>query len=61
MSVYFNVAGAVCVCWRSWALHLFVGRNHWTWGHEEDWYDGPIDNWGFGPLFLLVRVPWGGD
>lgn len=58
-------AGAISFWWDSpkpyrgrhdWCLHLGVYRKYWTWGYESDWYDGPIDHWGLGPLFLLVML-----
>lgn len=56
----FGGAGLVCVTFGPWALHFLVGRGHWQWGYEEDWYDGPLPSWGCGPLFLLCGMDtWG--
>lgn len=37
-----------------WYAHFFIRREHWVWGYEEDWYDGPLPSFGLGPLFLVV-------
>lgn len=50
----FNMAGLVCVHCGPWSLHLFVKPKYWTWGREEEWYDGPLPEYGLGPLFKLA-------
>ncbi|MDP2683549.1 MAG: hypothetical protein Q8P20_00680 [bacterium] len=38
------------------ALHLFIPhKRDWRCGINEYWLDGPVKEWGLGPLFLLVR------
>lgn len=56
VSVSFRMAGLVCLTVGPWNLHLFVKRSHWTWGYEEDWYDGPLPNYGLGPFALLCAI-----
>lgn len=49
-------AGLVMVKVGPWYLHLLVKREHWVWGFVEDWYDGPLPNYGLGPFFLLAGM-----
>ena len=53
-------AGLIWFCFVAfrweWNVHIFVKRSHWIWGHEEDWYDGPLPQWGLGPLFLVAAM-----
>jgi hypothetical protein len=52
-------AGLICFLTPRFALHFFVlDRTFWVWGKYKGWYDGPIYEWGFGPFFLLVFIPW---
>jgi len=48
-------AGLVCIWTTFWVLHVGVQRGFRVWGHQDDWHDGPIDSWGAGPLFLIMR------
>lgn len=56
VTFHFKMAGLICVQVGPWALHLFVKKSCWVWGFEEDWYDGPLPNYGLGPLFLLAGM-----
>jgi len=42
--------------WNTWCIHIGLAREDWTWGYDEDYYDGPLPMFGCGPLFL---VTWG--
>lgn len=46
-------AGVFCLSWRGFSLHVGVRREYWVWGYKEDWYDGPLPAWGFGPLVMF--------
>jgi len=54
VNVGFNMAGLLCFMCGPWALHVAVRPSHWQWWYKEEWYDGPLPSWGFGPLFLLA-------
>ena len=56
VSLVSRMAGLICILCGPWALHVFVKRSCWTWGYEEDWYDGPLPSYGMGPLFLLTAI-----
>lgn len=47
-------AGLICFAWKHWSLHLFVQREEWVFGREDDYFDGPLWYFGAGPLFLLA-------
>lgn len=51
-----SLAGFVSVSWGRWAFHFGVDSGFWVWGHEYVMPDFCMDSWGFGPLFLLVRL-----
>ncbi len=34
-------------------LHVLLTREHWQWGYQKEWYDGPLWSFGFGPFFLI--------
>jgi len=52
-----NRAGLACVTVGPWHVYFFVWREHWAWGYEDDWYDGPLPNYGLGP-FILACAMW---
>ncbi len=35
-------------CW--WWCVTLQRPSNWAWGREESWYDGPITNFGVGPI-----------
>lgn len=39
-----------------WTLHFLVWPSFWQLGKQEDWYDGPLVSYGFGPFFLLAGM-----
>lgn len=41
-----------------WVLHLVVHPRFWVWGFSETRYDGPIYQFGIGPLLLFCWQPW---
>jgi hypothetical protein len=49
-------AGLVAVYLDQWAFHFLVQRGHWFWGHDVEEYDCAFEYYGWGPLFLLVKV-----
>ncbi len=49
-----NMAGLVCLTCGPWSLHLLVRKRHWSWGYTKGWWDGPMPEYGLGPLFKLV-------
>ena len=64
MCIHFGwkrTAGLICFSWgtkrgASYSLHFIVSPRHWVWGKQQSWYDGPIYEYGIGPLFLLSIV-----
>ena len=36
-----------------WVLHLFPSKQFWVWGRQDNYYDGPIIEYGCGPLFMF--------
>ena len=58
ISFFWKHAGLISI-WKddkySWAFHLFPERTFWIWGCRDSWYDGPMKDCGFGPLFLYSR------
>lgn len=62
MRIYFGwkkCAGLVCFWFVlggfGYTFHFFVQKEHWVWGRSVDYYNGPIDLFGIGPLFLFCR------
>lgn len=54
MKIHTDMAGLISFEWGPWCLHMFPKRRFWTWGYVDGWYDGPLPEWGLGPLFLFV-------
>ena len=40
----------------NYCFHFIVQKEHWIWGFEDDYYDGPIKLFGMGPLFLVCKM-----
>jgi hypothetical protein len=38
------------------SFHLFPRKNFRFFGYQKSWYDGPIYEFGLGPLFLFVII-----
>lgn len=36
-----------------WNFHIFPREEFRMWGLEENWYDGPMYDFGLGPLLLV--------
>ena len=56
IDIYFgwkHNAGLIVLTKGMTSLHLAVHPKYWLFGYKQDWYDGPIHNYGFGPLFLF--------
>ena len=63
----FITKGSFLVVWtdvdpleeRSWCLKILIWKpTHWTWGINKDWYDGPINDYGLGPLINFNTLWW---
>lgn len=61
LSLFWKDAGFITI-WKynneickGWALHLFPMSSFWCWGKTEEWYAGPLEQIGFGPLFLFIK------
>jgi len=39
------------------AIHIFLKKEFWYWGYSRDWYDGPLHQFGLGPLLLITWGP----
>lgn len=48
ITVHFRAAGLICFTCGPWNLHICVPK--------KDRYDGPLPNYGLGPLFLLAAI-----
>lgn len=51
-------AGRWSFVWRGFGVHILPDREFQRWGVHEDWYDGPLGDFGLGPLLL---VSWQGS
>lgn len=55
LALTFDAAGVVTIYGGQWFAHFGVRSEHRQWGYHQWWYDGPIDTFGLGPLFLVGR------
>lgn len=59
LEVLTSMAGRLTLCFdlfgQSWGLHLLPKKTHRnSWGYTASWWNGPIYEFGLGPLALLV-------
>ena len=40
------------------SVHLLPRKRYRSWGYREDWYDGPLPEFGLGPLLLVCWMEW---
>jgi hypothetical protein len=62
-----NVAGLFCfhayfkrLAQTDFSFHLLPRKGFRFLGYQEAWYDGPIHEFGFGPIFLVVIISFKG-
>jgi len=48
--IHFDLFG---LCW-NW--HIFPEKKFRLWGYNESWYDGPIHDFGLGPLLFVCLI-----
>jgi hypothetical protein len=44
--------GRGCARWE-YSVHLLPRRSEWRWGYKCNWFDGPLREFGLGPLLLV--------
>jgi hypothetical protein len=49
-------ASALSIHWRGFNLHLLVEREYRVWGYKEGWHDGPLHDYGLGPVALFCYM-----
>lgn len=58
MNFWTDKAGLFTIGIGNVALHILPKprpryRGGWLWGYKQDWYDGPLHDFGVGPLLLV--------
>ena len=61
MSLHFGWrtnTGLLCIAWNQGftALHIGILPADWVWGWREGWWDGPIHEFGLGPLIYFAEM-----